>query len=109
MSLVPGARLVIDEKEAMVAPFVVCLPKHGCMADFQADAELIAKLKAGRSLAVQAFDKSRPISFSLPLTDFAKAYDGPPSDPAALDEQQKSLQNDGPPHAADRLYTPRGK
>jgi invasion protein IalB len=109
VSLVPGARIVIDEKEAMVAPFVVCLPKNGCMADFQADAELIAKLKAGRSLAVQAFDKSRPVSFSLPLTDFAKAYDGPPSDPAVLDEQQKSLQNDVQPHPADRLYTPRNK
>jgi invasion protein IalB len=109
VALVPGARIVIDEKDAMVAPFVVCLPKNGCMADFQADAELIAKLKGGRSLAIQAFDKSRPISFTLPLTDFAKAYDGPPSDPTALNEQQKSLQNQLQPHPADRLYTPRSK
>jgi invasion protein IalB len=109
VSLVPGARIVIDEKEAMVAPFIVCLPKNGCMADYQADADLIAKLKAGRTLAIQAFEKSRPISFTLPLTDFAKAYDGPPSDPTGLNEQQKSLQNELQPHSENRLYTPRSK
>ena len=91
VALVPGARIVIDEKEAMTAPFVVCLPKNGCMADYKADADLIAKLKKGRTLAIQAFDKGRPISFTLPLTDFAKAYDGPPSDPTGLNEQQEGL------------------
>ena len=109
VALVPGARIVIDEKEAMVAPFIVCLPKNGCMADYQDNAELIAKLKTGRTLAIQAFDKSRPISFTLPLTDFAKAYDGPPSDPTRLDEQQRSLQNELQPHSGDHLYTPRPK
>jgi invasion protein IalB len=84
VALVPGARIVVDEKDAMTAPYVVCLPKNGCMADYKADADLIGKLKAGRSLAIQAFDKGRPISFSLPLTGFAKAYDGPASDPAGL-------------------------
>ena len=39
VALVPGARIVIDEKEAMTAPYVVCLPKNGCMADCQADAD----------------------------------------------------------------------
>jgi invasion protein IalB len=94
VALIPGARIVIDEKEAMNAPFVVCLPKSGCMADYKADADLIAELKAGRTLAIQAFDKGRPIGFTLPLTDFAKAYDGPPSDPTGLNEQQGSLSND---------------
>ncbi len=100
VALVPGARIVIDEKEAMIAPYKVCEPKTGCMADYKADADLIAKLKTGRTLAIQAFDKARPISFTLPLTDFAKAYDGPPSDPTGLDEQQKTL--------GDRLDTPGG-
>jgi len=109
VALVPGARIVIDEKEAMTAPFVVCHPKNGCMADFKADADLITKLKQGQSLAIQAFDKARPISFTLPLTGFAKAYDGPPSDPTGLDEQQRSLQNELQPHSENRLYTPRSK
>lgn len=109
VALVPGARIVIDEKDGMVAPFVVCHPKNGCMADFKADADLITKLKQGQSLAIQAFDKARPISFTLPLTGFAKAYDGPPSDPTGLDEQQRSLQKELQPHSENRLYTPRSR
>ena len=57
VALVPGARIVIDEKEAMTAPFVVCHPKNGCMADYKADTDLIERLKNGRSLAIQAFEK----------------------------------------------------
>jgi invasion protein IalB len=91
VALVPGARIVIDEKEAMTAPFVVCLPKNGCMADYKADADLIEKLKKGQGLAIQAFEKGRPISFNLPLTGFAKAYDGPASDPTGLNELRDPL------------------
>jgi invasion protein IalB len=109
VALVPGARIVIDEKEAMTAPYEVCEPKTGCMVDYKADADLIAKLKAGRSLAIQAFDKGRPISFTLPLTDFAKAYDGPPSDPTGLNEPQESLPNEMQRHTEDHLDLPRGK
>ena len=81
VALVPGARIVIDEQAAMTAPYVVCLPKNGCMADYKADGALIEKLKKGRTLAIQAFEKGKPINFTLPLTGFAKAYDGPASDP----------------------------
>lgn len=88
VALVPGARIVIDEKEAMTAPFVVCLPKNGCMADYKADADLIDKLKNGQTLAIQAFEKGKPISFNLSLGGFARAYDGPPSDPSGLNELQ---------------------
>jgi invasion protein IalB len=109
VALVPGARIVIDEKEAMTAPYEVCEPKTGCMADYKADADLIAKLKAGRSLAIQAFDKGRPISYTLPLTDFAKAYDGPPSDPTGLNERQEILPNELKRHTEDHLDTPGGK
>jgi invasion protein IalB len=86
VALVPGARIVIDEREAMTAPYVACLPKNGCMADYKADAALIEKLKNGRSLAIWAFDKGKPINFTLPLTGFAKAYEGPASDPTGLQE-----------------------
>jgi len=109
VALIPGARIVIDEKEAMTAPYVVCLSKNGCMADYKADADLIEKLKKGQSLAIQAFDKGRSISFTLPLTGFAKAYDGPPGDPTGLSELQESLPNELQSHSEDHLVTPEGK
>jgi len=109
VALVPGTRIVIDEKEAMTAPYVVCLPKNGCMADYKADDDLIAKLKNGRTLTIQAFDKGRPIGFGLPLAEFAKAYEGPPSDPTGLNEQQGSLPGELLGHSEDHLETPGGK
>ena len=109
VALVPGARIVIDEQQAMTAPYVVCLPKNGCMADYKADADLIEKLKKGRTLAIQAFDKGRLMSFTLPLTGFAKAYDGPPSDPIGLSELYEGLPNELQNHSEDYLVTPDGK
>jgi len=109
VALIPGARIVIDEKEAMTAPYVACLPKNGCMADYKADADLIEKLKKGRSLAIQAFDKGKPISFTLPLAGFAKAYDGPAGDPIGLNELQEGLPNDLQSHSDGRLSTPESK
>ena len=110
VALVPGARIVIDEKEAMTAPFVVCLPKNGCMADYKADTDLIEKLKKGRSLAIQAFEKGRPISFTLPLTGFAKAYEGPASDPTGLNQLQEGLPNElhhSEDHTPEQQFAPR--
>jgi invasion protein IalB len=106
VALVPGARIVIDEKDVMRAPFVACLPKNGCMADYKADADLIEKLKNGRSLAIQAFDKGRPISFMLPLTGFAKAYEGPAGDPTGL---QEGLSSELRGQAEGHLDKPEGK
>jgi hypothetical protein len=44
---------------------------------------------------VQAINSTgQPISLQLPLGDFAKAYDGPPTDPKVFEEQQKKLQEE---------------
>ena len=109
VALVPGARIVIDEKEAMTAPYIACLPRSGCMADYKADADLIEKLKKGQSLAIQAFDRGRPISFTLPLTAFAEAYDGPAGDASGLNELQEGLPNELQSHSENHLDTPHGK
>ena len=56
---------------------------------------MIGKMKKGQGLAVQAINSTgQPISLVLPLTDFAKAYDGPPTDPKVFEEQQKKLQDE---------------
>ena len=37
---------------------------------------------------------NQPLTLPLPLNDFAKAYDGPPTDPKVFEEQQKKLQEE---------------
>jgi invasion protein IalB len=95
VTLIPGVRIAIDEKEAMTAPFVVCLPQNGCLADYKADANLIEKLKNAQSLAIQAFDRGKPVSFILPLSGFAKAYEGPAENPTILNQLQHLDTPDG--------------
>ena len=94
MQLVHGTRVIIDQNQPMTAPYVICFT-NGCMADYEATADMIAKMKKGQGLVVQAINSTgQPISLVLPLTDFAKAYDGPPTDPKVFEEQQKKLQEE---------------
>ncbi len=94
MQLVHGTRVIIDQNQPMTAPFVICFT-NGCMADYEANPDMIGKMKKGQGLVVQAINTTgQPISVVLPLADFAKAYDGPPTDPKVFEEQQKKLQEE---------------
>ena len=76
----------------MTGPYVICF-NNGCMADYEASGELIGKFKKGQTLMVQGINsQGQAISLPLPLPDFAKAYDGPPTDPKELEARQKKEQ-----------------
>lgn len=94
MQLAHGTRLIVDQNQPMTAPYVICFT-NGCMADYEANVDLINKMKKGQGLVIQAINTTgQPISLVMPLADFAKAYDGPPTDPKVFEEQQKKLQEE---------------
>lgn len=94
MSIQPGTRVIVDSGQPMTGPYVICF-NNGCMADYEASGELIGKLKKGQGLVIQGINGAgQPISLVVPLGDFAKAYDGPPTDPKVFEEQQKKLQQE---------------
>jgi invasion protein IalB len=94
MQLIHGTRLIIDQSQPMTAPYVICFT-NGCMADYEATPDTIARMKKGQQMFVQAINSTaQPISLPLPLADFAKAYDGPPTDPKVFEEQQQKLQEE---------------
>ena len=94
MSIQPGTRVIVDQGQPMTGPYVICF-QNGCMADYEASGELIGKLKKGQNLVVQGINGSgQGITLQLPLNDFAKAYDGPPTDPQVFEAQQKKLQDE---------------
>ena len=69
------------------------------MADYEANVDMIGKLKKGQGLVVQAINANgAPLTLPLPLQEttggFAKAYDGPPTDPKVFEENQKKLQEE---------------
>jgi invasion protein IalB len=89
-----GTRVIVDQQAPLTGPFFTCFA-NGCMADYEATPELVGKLKHGQMLTIQAINLAgAAISFPLPLTDFAKANDGPPTDPKVFEEQQKKLQEE---------------
>jgi invasion protein IalB len=94
MQLQHGTRLIIDQDNPSTAPYFMCFP-NGCMADYQADDALVAKLKKGHTITVQAINmQGQQVSLPLPLADFAKAHDGPATDPKVFEEQQRKLQEE---------------
>src|SRR5213592_1069253 len=95
MQLVHGTRIIVDSNQPAQAPYVICF-QNGCMSDYEATPEIIASLKKGQNLVVQAINSNgAPLTLPLPLAgEFAKAYDGPPTDPKVFEENQKKLQEE---------------
>jgi invasion protein IalB len=94
MQLQHGTRLLIDQNQPVTAPYSICFPV-GCMSDYEVSADTVAQMKKGQMLTVQAINmQGTAISLPLPLTDFAKAYDGPATDPKVFEEQQRKLQEE---------------
>ena len=96
-----GTRVIVDQQPPMTGPFFTCFT-NGCMADFVATSDLIGKLKHGQMLTIQAINLAgSAISFPLPLVDFAKANEGPPTDPKVFAEQQKKSRDEIQKRGAD--------
>jgi invasion protein IalB len=94
-----GTRLIVDQGQPSTAPFVTCLPPvvppGGCIADYDATPDLIGRMKKANVLTVQAIHMNgQAMSPQLDLKDFAKAFDGPPTDPKVFEAQQKKLQEE---------------
>jgi invasion protein IalB len=99
MQLVHGTRIIVDNNPPQQSPYVICFA-NGCMSDYQATPELLANMKKGQNLVIQAINANgAPLTLPLPLQEaggasFGKAYDGPPTDPKAFEETQKKLQDE---------------
>jgi invasion protein IalB len=81
MQLVHGTRVIVDGNPPAQAPYVICFA-NGCMSDYEVTPELLANLKKGQNLVVQAINSN-----GAPLTL-------PPTDPKEFEAQQKKLQEE---------------
>jgi invasion protein IalB len=94
MQLPQGTRMLLDKEQPLTGRYIVCLP-NGCMADFDVTAEFVTKLKKGQQIVLQGINlPGQAASYMLPLTDFAKANEGPATDPKKFEEDQKRLQEE---------------
>ena len=87
-------RIIVDSNAPAQSPFVICF-QNGCMSDYEVTPDMISMMKKGQNLIIQAISSNnQPVTLPLPLGDFAKAYDGPPTDPKQFEENQKKLQEE---------------
>jgi invasion protein IalB len=70
-----GVRVTVDQGQPIFSgPFHHC-DANGCLAQYEGGAELIAQLKSGENLFVEATDlNGQPIKIALSLDGFADAY-----------------------------------
>lgn len=90
----PGIRFGVDNSQPTSGAYAVCFP-NGCFAEATVKDDVINAMKRGATLSVSVQNQAaREVSFSIPLSDFAKGFDGPAIDPKVLEEQQKALQDE---------------
>ena len=101
MQLGYGTRIIVDQNPPHQSPYVICFA-NGCMSDYEVTPDMLAQMKKGQNLVVQAINSNgAPLTLPLPLAEFAKAYDGPPTDPKVFEENQKKLQEELQKRAAE--------
>jgi invasion protein IalB len=100
MQLIHGTRVIVDNNPPLQSPYLICFA-NGCMSDYEVTPELLANMKKGQNLIVQAINSNgAALTLPLPLLEketggsFGKAYDGPPTDPKVFEENQKKLQEE---------------
>lgn len=87
-----GSRFFMRLGEPIERPYVSCFANF-CMAEYEAGPELIDQLKQGRDLELEAVDKAdSPINLTVPLVDFANAYDGPAQEPKVFEESVEKIE-----------------
>jgi invasion protein IalB len=112
MKIEHGTRLIIDQTSPRTAPYVSCFVT-GCVSDYEINTDTISQLKKSQQLHIQAIGiNGQPFTVPLPMAEYAKAYDGPPTDPKVMEEQQKKLQDELQRRAEDarkKLENPQGQ
>lgn len=101
VDLLRGTHIVVDQGPLQAtAPYIVCVPPNvppplfGCVSQYEITAEVINGMKKGKFLTLQTIFNGQTLSPQLPLNEFAKAYDGPPTDLKAEAEQDQKLQSE---------------
>lgn len=92
--LQPGIRFGVDNAQPTGGRYAICFP-NGCFAEAQVKDDFINAMKKGTNLNVSVQNQgARELTFTIPLADFAKGFDGAAIDPKVLEDQQKQLQDE---------------
>lgn len=92
LMLRPGVRFSVDKGAASSGAYEFCMP-NGCFAEAQVNGKVVDQMKKGTALNVVAKGPANnEITFSLPLANFGKGFDGAPIPTEVLQKRQEDQQ-----------------
>ena len=86
-----GVQLKIDEQQPIQLQYTICFPTS-CQVQLELTKELFDSMRKGKQMVVAAMNiQQKTMGFPVPLTGFAKAYDGAPVDSVKYEESRRQL------------------
>lgn len=86
-----GVELKVDEQPPIKLQYAICFPTS-CQVQLELTKELMDSMRKGKQMVVAAMNiQQKTMGFPVPLTGFAKAYDGPPVDSKKYEESRRQL------------------
>ena len=86
-----GVQLKIDESEPIKLQYAICFPTS-CQVQLELTNEMMDSMRKGKQMVVAAMNiQQKTMGFPVPLSGFAKAYDGAPVDSVKYEESRKQL------------------
>jgi invasion protein IalB len=86
-----GVQIKIDEAQPIQLQYAICFPTS-CQVQIELTNEMMDQMRKGKQMVVAAMNiQQKTMGFPVPLTGFAKAYDGPPVDSVKYEESRRQL------------------
>jgi invasion protein IalB len=86
-----GVQIKIDDGQPIQLQYTICFPTS-CQVQLELTKELFDSMRKGKQMVVAAMNiQQKTMGFPVPLTGFAKAYDGAPVDSAKYEESRRQL------------------
>jgi invasion protein IalB len=86
-----GVEIKIDEEQPIKLQYAICFPTS-CQVQLELTKEMMDSMRKGKQMVVAAMNiQQKTMGFPVPLTGFAKAYDGPPVDSVKYEESRRQL------------------
>lgn len=103
MQIPPGVRVLVDEKQAFMGKYSVCFAS-ACMVEAELTDAVLQSMRKGQTLNLQVVSPAnKGVLFPISLEGLAKALDGAPLDPKAVQDDQKKLNEELRKKAEDAL------
>src|SRR5271169_1833145 len=86
-----GVQIKIDDSDPVALKYTVC-GTMSCQAQMDLTKETFDKMRKGKQMTVAAMNiQQKTMGFPVPLTGFAKAFDGPAADNAKYAEAHRQM------------------